>query len=167
MVKRHGPPKLIAQGKQFPFVIVSPQCPMGENWSPETLNALLDEITGKYAIDKDRVYVTGLSMGGYGTWRLAQEYPDRFAAIAPICGGGDPNKVDRIKRLPAWIFHGAKDPVVPVKEAQQMADALKAAGGDVTLTIYPEAEHDSWTQTYDNPELYTWLLRHRRPSGKK
>ena len=161
-VKIHGPPKLVEQRGDFPFVLVSPQCPPGRWWSPEVLSALLDEILHDYSIDEDRVYLTGLSMGGFGTWRLAIEHPDRFAAIAPVCGGGTPYVLDRIKHIPTWVFHGAKDGVVPLSESQRMVDALEACGGNVKFTVYPEAEHDSWTETYDNPELYEWFLSHRR-----
>lgn len=160
-VKVHGPPKLVAAGKEFPFIIVSPQSP-GGGWNTEVLGAMLDDLQQKYAVDTDRVYLTGLSMGGFGTWDMALAYPDRFAAIAPICGGGQPRRVRRIRSIPAWVFHGAKDTTVPIKEGQDMVDALKAAGGDVKFTIYPEAGHDSWTVTYDNPELYTWFLQHKR-----
>jgi predicted peptidase len=160
-VKKHGPPRLISEGKELPFIVVSPQSP-GGGWNTETLGVLLDEVTEKYAVDKDRIYVTGLSMGGYGAWDLTMAFPDRFAAIAPIAGGGTARRVRRIRHVPAWIFHGAKDTAVPLKEGQDMADALKAAGGDVKLTVYPEAGHDSWTETYNNPELYTWLLQHKR-----
>jgi predicted peptidase len=106
-------------------------------------------------------------MGGYGTWDLATLCPNRFAAIAPICGGGNPDKASLLKTTPAWVFHGAKDPLIPIKEAQKMVDALKLAGGNVKFTIYPQAEHDSWTATYNNPELYQWFLKHPRNSDKK
>jgi predicted peptidase len=160
LVKKHGPPKLIAAGTSFPFIMVAPQCPENQWWSEDVLAALLDRIEETYSVDKFRVYVTGLSMGGYGTWRLATLNPDRFAAIAPVCGGGDVSTVCSIKNTPVWAFHGAKDPVVPLQESQQMVDKLKSCGGDVKLTVYPEAGHDSWTETYDNPELYTWMLSH-------
>ncbi len=164
-VKTHGPPKLIAQGKSFPFIIVSPQCPDARaGWDPEALNGLLDDVIAHYSVDEDHVYLTGLSMGGYGTWALASESPHRFAAIAPICGGGsNPRRVARrLRSMPIWIFHGGKDPTVPIKEAQDMVDALKAVGSDVKFTVYPDAGHDSWTVTYDNPDLYTWFLEHKR-----
>lgn len=165
-VKIHGPPKLIAQGKEFPFIVVSPQCPsVREWWSAEVLNGLLDEVSQKYAVDPDRVYLTGLSMGGYGTWNLASTYPDRFAAIAPICGGGLPRYASRLRNLGVWVFHGAKDPVVKLDESEEMVNALKAVGAEVRFTVYPEAQHDSWTETYNNPELYEWLLQHRRKSA--
>jgi predicted peptidase len=162
LVKKHGPPKLIAQGQDFPMIIVSPQCPRNQWWQKFKLNALLDEIARKYHVDEDRVYVTGLSMGGFGTWELAAEVPDRLAAIVPICGGGDARSVRRFSRLPVWVFHGAKDPVVPVQRSEEMVEALKRHGADVKFTVYPEGEHDSWTETYANPELYKWLLQQRR-----
>ncbi|WP_290663351.1 prolyl oligopeptidase family serine peptidase [Ignavibacterium sp.] len=163
LVKRNGPPKLIEEGKNFPFILVSPQCPEQTRWNYQTqsLIALLDEIESKYRVDKNRIYVTGLSMGGQGTWSLALTQPNRFAAIAPICGWTDTWEVCKIKHLPVWVFHGAKDNVVPVTESQQMFDALKQCGAEnIKLTIYPEANHDAWTETYNNPELYNWLLSH-------
>jgi len=163
-VKIHGPAKLVDKGKSFPFILVTPQCPAGHWWPFEDLNPLLDEIIARYRVDVDRVYLTGLSMGGAGTWTWAILRPDRFAAIAPICGPAEPLLAERIKDIPVWAFHGAKDPVVSVRESETMVDALRKAGGDVKLTIYPEATHDSWTATYDNPELYDWLLSHRRKS---
>ncbi len=160
----HGPTKLIKQGKEFPFIIVSPQCPENQWWDIESLDLLLKDISRQYRVDENRVYLTGLSMGGYGTWAMAMEYPHRFAAIAPICGGGNPVTAEKIKHLPTWVFHGAKDDVVPLKNSQDMVDALKEAGGDVKFTIYPEAQHDSWTETYNNPELYEWFLSHSKNS---
>jgi predicted peptidase len=162
LVKKHGPPKLIAAGKDFPFVVVSPQCPKERWWEPTELVALLDEIASKHRIDPDRVYVTGLSMGGFGTWRLAAYAPDRLAAIAPICGGGEKYWAKQFAHVPVWAFHGAKDTGVPLERSEQMVEALKKADGDAKLTVYPEAAHDSWTETYDNPDLYRWLLEQRR-----
>ncbi len=124
------------------------------------LVALLDEVSATYAIDDDRLYVTGLSMGGYGTWGLAARQPNRFAAIAPICGGGDPTKAASFAHVPVWAFHGGKDSVVPVRRTQEMIEALRATGAEARLTIYPDADHDSWTETYANPKLYEWLLSH-------
>jgi predicted peptidase len=163
-VKVHGPPKLIAAGKQFPFVCVSPQCPEDSWWDATQLLALLDEIVRTHKIDEDRIYVTGLSMGGFGTWELAARAPKRFAAIAPICGGGEAIglRVRRFAHLPVWAFHGAKDTAVPLERSQQMIDVLKKEGGEPKLTIYPDVAHDSWTETYNNPELYEWLLAQRR-----
>jgi predicted peptidase len=162
LVKKHGPPKLIAEGKEFPFIVVSPQCPQSQSWEPIELTALLDEVSRTQKVDPDRIYVTGLSMGGFATWELAAFASDRIAAIAPICGGGEPYWTRRFAHLPTWAFHGAKDQGVPVERTQQMIDALTKNGGTPKLTIYPDAEHDSWTETYNNPEFYKWLLAQKR-----
>jgi predicted peptidase len=167
-LKVHGLPKLVAQGQDFEFIVVSPQCPEGKWWvgMDAHIIALIEETMEKYNIDKNRIYLTGLSMGGYGTWSITAGYPERFAAVAPICGGGQPYLAQHIKDVPVWAFHGAKDEVVPRKQSQQMVDAVTAAGGSAKLTIYPEAGHDSWTQTYANPEFYTWLLSHSKKKDK-
>jgi predicted peptidase len=101
-------------------------------------------------------------MGGFATWDLAAEYPKVFAAIAPICGGGNPDKAQAYVGIPTWVFHGAKDGTVRVEESQKMVDAIKAAGGDPKFTIYPDAGHDSWTATYDNPEFYEWMFAQKK-----
>ena len=168
-VKKHGPPKLIAAGKNFPFIIVSPQSPRG-GWDPEALDALVGEVIKNHRVDKDRVYLTGLSMGGGGTWTLAAAHPERFAAIAPVCGAfrapdGGKAAAQKIKDLPAWVFHGAKDTTVPIARSEEMVKSLKDAGADVKFTVYPDAGHDSWTETYDNPELFTWFLSHKRKAN--
>ncbi len=160
-VKVHGPPKVVETKPDFPFILVSPQSP-GRGWNPEILNALLDDIIHTYRVDPDRVYLTGLSMGGFGTWELAAAHPEKFAAIAPICGGGNPQNAKKLAHLPIWVFHGAKDPTVPIARSQEMVDALKAVGANVKFTVYPEALHDSWTATYNNPEFYQWLLEQKR-----
>jgi predicted peptidase len=164
-VLKHGPPKLAEEGKAFPFIVVSPQTTV-RYWNPDYLNALLDELVSTYRVDPDRIYLTGLSMGGYGTWSWAAAHPERFAAIVPICGGGNPENADRLKDLPIWVFHGAKDKDVKLEKSEEMVKAIKEAGGDPKFTVYPEAEHDSWTETYNNPELYTWLLSHKRGDTK-
>jgi predicted peptidase len=167
----HGPPKNIAHDPDFPFVVVSPQCPEGEIWSGDLLLGLLDEVIRDLKIDSQRVYLTGLSMGGYGTWDLGLRHPERFAAIVPICGGGElidillseGARAQALKSLGVWAFHGGKDPVVPLQESQRLVDALKKVGvQDVKLTVYPEAGHDSWTEAYNDPKLYEWLLSHQR-----
>ena len=161
-VKRHGIPKIVETWDRFPFIAVSPQCPANQYWLADLLNELLDEIEGAHRIDTDRVYLTGISMGGYAAWQTAIEYPDRFAAIAPVCGGGNPDEVCRIRHVPVWAFHGAKDPIVPLSESEEMVNALRKCGGDARLTVYPEAGHDSWTETYNNPGLYEWFMSHSR-----
>jgi len=172
----HGPLSLVKQRREFPFIIAAPQCPEGQDWSNEPLLKLLDHVTKKFAVDTNRVYLTGLSMGGYGTWRLGLAQPEKFAAIVPICGGGalidvilsGPGKGAAFKSLPVWAFHGAKDSVVPLDESERMVNALKKLGvKEVKLTVYPEADHNSWTETYDNPEVYEWLLAHARSGGRE
>lgn len=164
LIKKHGIPKIVEEQEDFPFITISPQCPESTYWPVETgaLNALLDEVIAKYAVDPRRVYLTGLSMGGYGAWVLATVSPERFAAVAPICGGGIPVMAPRLIDVPVWAFHGAKDDVVPLAESERMVEKLREAGGNVRFTVYPEATHDSWTETYDNPELYEWFLSHRK-----
>lgn len=167
----HGPPKIVKTKPDFQFIVVSPQCPNGQSWNDDTVLALLDEISAKYKVDKSRVYLTGLSMGGFGSWSLATSHPERFAAVAPICGGGDPirilladkKRIELLKSLPIWAFHGAKDNVVKLERSEQMVNAFKKIGNDAKLTVYPEAGHDSWTEAYNNPELYEWFLQHTRP----
>ena len=161
LVAKHGPPK-VAGTMNLPFIVVSPQCPADRWWDVEALKYLLDDIFKKYNIDKSRVYLTGLSMGGYGTWEMAWKYPEIFAAVAPVCGGGNKHRVELMKNIPVWAFHGAKDDVVPLGTGKEMVDALKECGGDVKFTVYPEANHDSWTETYNNPELYKWFLEHKK-----
>lgn len=162
LVTIHGPPKLVKNGKQFPFIVVSPQCPKEQLWQPVELTALLNEVEKKYRVDKDRIYVSGLSMGGFGTWALAAYTPYRFAALVPICGGGEKFWVKKIKHVPIWVFHGAKDTAVPLNRSETLVDVLKKAKADVTFTIYPDAGHDSWTETYNNPKVYEWLLQQKR-----
>lgn len=161
-VKLHGPPQLVDEGKKFPFIIVSPQSPSENGWKVDVLNALLEEIKKNYRVDADRVYLTGLSMGGYGTWSWAQQYSYQFAAIAPICGGGDASKAWALRHIPTWCFHGAKDNVVSPSASIQMVDSLKKYSKDVQLTLYPDANHNSWDTTYNNEALYSWLLSHKR-----
>jgi predicted peptidase len=123
---------------------------------------LLDDISVKYRIDPDRICVTGLSMGGFGTWALALAHPDRFSAIAPICGGGDPPDASRLKKLPIWAFHGGKDDTVPTELSVKMVEAVHKAGGHAHLTIFPNDGHNSWTDAYDTEALYAWLLAQKR-----
>lgn len=163
----HGPARHVREGERFPFVLVAPQAPAGAWWDPQALGALLDHAEQTYRIDPDRVYVTGLSMGGYGTWALAEAFPDRFAAIAPVCGGGTPSRICPAAEagLPVWAFHGALDDVVPLQRSLEMVQRYQRCGGVARLTVYPDAGHDSWTATYANPELYAWLLAQRRPAA--
>lgn len=127
----------------------------------DAIMALLDEIISEYPVDPKSVYLIGASMGGYGAWDLAIKYPERFAALVPICGGGAPKQAYILKNVPVWAFHGAEDDIVPLKETLNMVEALKKHGGKVELTVYPDTGHDIGTTTYNNPLLYEWLLRHK------
>lgn len=159
LVKVHGPPKRVEAGEKFPFIIASPQCPNGDWWSDQPVLELIDHLEKSYRVDKSRIYLTGLSMGGYGTWHFATKAPHRFAAVAPVCGGGIPFRMRNIPHLPVWAFHGAKDSVVPLDESNRLIEILKKKPNSLAkLTVYPEANHDSWTETYDNPKLYEWFL---------
>jgi predicted peptidase len=167
----HGPLSLVKQGTNFPFIIVAPQCPPGQIWENEPLLQLLQSVEQKYRVDEKRIYLTGLSMGGYGTWKLGLAQPGKFAAIAPICGGcnmidvllGPGDKGGAFKSLPVWAFHGAKDDVVPLSESERVVEGLRKGGvREVKFTVYPEARHDSWKEAYKTPELYEWMLSKSR-----
>lgn len=169
-VATHGPPKIVERQPGFPFIVVSPQCPSGQIWCGDVLMSLVEDVIESYRVNPGRVYLTGLSMGGYGVWNLALSFPERFAAAAPICGGAEvlkillagPKALRSIRSLGVWAFHGAKDPIVPLSESERVVAALRQAGNPAKLTVYPEAGHDSWTETYENPELYRWFLTHKR-----
>lgn len=158
----HGPGKHIKEGKQYPFILIAPQCPEMQWWQADELIALLNYAEENFLVDLDRIYVTGLSMGGMGTFELAAKIPDRLAAVAPICGRGNPHHAPRFKKLPLWAFHGDADNVVPQRGSIEMVEAINAAGGEAKLTIYPGVGHDSWSETYANPEFWEWLLSHKR-----
>ncbi len=162
LVKQQGLPQRVANGWCPPFVLVSPQT-RTPPWNSDDLIALFDQIQQDLDIDADRVYVTGLSLGGAGTWALAAAHPDRFAAAVPICGYGDPETAGQLRSLPIRVYHGGKDDAVPLVCSQEMVDAVSALNGNVQFTVYPEAEHDCWTQAYASAELYDWMLSQRRP----
>ncbi len=165
-VKIHGPPKLVETNPgDFPFVVISPQAenfgPYVDRWNPKLLVELVDHVAGKYAVDPDRLYVTGLSMGAYGTLRMLAHYPEKFAAALPICGGAWLHYGEPLARIPLWIIHGDADGAVPVEYSTQLVKAIRDKKGQPRLTILENVGHDSWTQTYANPEYYQWLLSHR------
>jgi predicted peptidase len=162
VVKKWGPPRLIERGENFPFLIVSPQCPEAESWpQPQqqaTLLALLDQLSKNYKVDDTRIYLAGLSMGGFGAWRLAADHPERFAAIVPICGGGKVDDADKLKSLPIWVFHGTADPTVPLQRSTEMVEAIKKAGGaNIRFTTLEGIGHNSWEAAFACPDLYQWL----------
>ena len=147
--------------KNWPCVTVSPQCKKGKAWSALQLMLLLDHIEKKYKIDRTRVYVSGISMGGFGTWSCLQLAPERFTAAAPICGGGKAEGASKLTGIPIWNFHGDKDTAVPIGRSKEIVDAIrKAEGGKIIFTIYEGGGHDVWTRTYENQLLYDWLFSH-------
>ena len=165
VVKKHGPPKLINEGRDLPFITISPQLEEGASWNSARLEATLLEATKGLKIDKSRIYLTGLSLGGFGTWSWAQARPNLFAAIAPIAGFSQTDKACTIKDLPIWAFHGAKDDAVPLAGSADIVKAIEVCGGKPKFTIYPEEGHWSWVPAYNNPELYTWMLSQKNPNG--
>ncbi len=159
-------PAIKKQEKTFPFIVVIPQAET-RGWGADTANAkralaMLDETMKAYKTDEKRVYLTGLSMGGMGTWSNAIAHPDRWAAIVPICGRGDSSKVAAIKDVPCWCFHGDADTAVPVSGSRDMIEALKKAGGNPKYTEYPKVGHNSWDRAYGTKELWTWLLEQKK-----
>jgi predicted peptidase len=164
-----------------PCFVVAPQCPVDSQWvnTPwakgsynldqvpisepmKSVVAILDSLAREFNIDADRVYVSGISMGGFGTWYLAMKYPDRFAAAVPVCGGADPKKAPLISKLPIWTFHAEDDGAVPVSGTREMVAALKAAGSGVKYTEYPAAlgiNHQSWVPAGKTPELWRWVFQ--------
>lgn len=176
----------VSRQKNFPFIVVLPQCPRGRWWPEPQMQAqalkALEQTIEEFNGDKTRIYLTGLSMGGYGLWAIAAANPGMFAAIAPVCGGirpprglpNPPGTIDtnavadpyteaakKIGKTPVWVFHGSADSVVPVTESQKMVEALKAAGGRVRYTEYAGVGHNSWDRAYSEAELFTWLLSYR------
>ncbi len=151
---------------KWPFVVIIPQKPpQKRGWDAydDLLMAMLDTTKKDYNVDSSRLYLTGLSMGGYGTWALGAKHPALFAALVPICGGGNPSDAAILKNIPIWAFHGEADNVVPTQKSRDMVDAIKAAGGaDVMLTTYPGVGHNSWDNAYGDPKLSEWLLQHKR-----
>ncbi len=159
-------PAIKKRQKTFPFLAVFPQS-QKRTWKADSADgqralAILAEVEKSYKVDSARIYLTGLSMGGYGTWSLAAAYPERWAAIAPICGGGDPKQAAKIKHLPCWCFHGDADKAVPVARSRDMIQALKDAGASPRYDEYPGVGHNSWDRAYGNEELYTWFLQQKR-----
>ncbi len=167
VLRKYGIPKVVDDNPAADYIAISPQCPLDYEWPDltTTLAHLVDHVTAHLPVALDQVYLTGLSMGSRGGWLLAVDNPDRFAAIALICGRiPAPDFLERVpvlKDKPIWVFHGAKDPVVPVENSEKIVATLQAAGGNPRLTIYPEADHNSWTAAYNDPELYTWLFSQR------
>jgi predicted peptidase len=179
---KHGVVQIITSAEKLgtPVFLIAPQCPAGLWWSPidasktrltaanqpnvllDAMLALVTEIQKTHPVDPKRFHVTGISMGGFGTWDLLGRAPDRIASAVPICGGGDPTLAIKFKDIPIWAFHGEADNVVPVSATRVMIETLEKTGGKPKATYYPGAGHDSWTRTYDNPEVIRWMLAHSK-----
>jgi predicted peptidase len=144
------------------MIVVAPQCRPRRQFDPDDVLVLVDHIIEEFHVDVTRIYLTGYSLGGRGTWDVAMANPERFAAIAPVCGAADSAHVEALKAVPVWAFHGAKDCVIPIRSTQTMINALQAAGGHARLTIYSDRGHDIGGLIYGNAELYMWLLSQRR-----
>jgi predicted peptidase len=178
----HGMKDFASDGNRakYPAFVVAPQCPEGQQWvnvpwsddrhtlpaqpsdSMRLSLALVDSLVKELPVDKSRIYVTGLSMGGFGTWDAIARRPDFFAAAAPICGGGDRATAKSLAKLPIWIFHGDSDTAVKTQRSRDMVAALKAAGGEPKYTEYPRTGHDSWSPTYRDPKFMEWLFAQQR-----
>lgn len=156
-VKQYGLPYFLDKGKKLDFIVVAPQCPWGKNWASENwLDTIYAEISTQYRIDSARVYLTGMSLGGFGTWELANRYPHTFAAIAPLCGGAKDEWADNLTHLPIWVFHGAKDKQVPVSRSDRMVKALEKREAPVTYSRLAGKGHDIH-RVYDDDRLYKWF----------
>jgi len=195
LLKLHGPPRVIAEGPDLEtltdrFIVLSPQYNTWY-WSTkfDAMDTLLDDIQEAYAVDSRRIYLTGISMGGFGTWRYALRHPDRFAALAPFAGGWNyvvestyvgygqagvsivldtspPDNLCDLREVPSWVFHGAQDVGIPAKEtAEILVKVLQACGGNVRYTLYPDKAHDVWTDAYADRALYDWFLEQRGPGN--
>jgi predicted peptidase len=166
---------LNANRMKYPCFVIAPQCPKKQQWI-EAYNAplsakptkpmqqfidLLENVLKEFPIDTDRIYITGVSMGGYGTWELISRFPNKFAAAVPVCGGGDLKMISAIKDIPIWAFHGAKDGVVPPEKSRRMIKALQEAGAQPGYTEYPEVDHPSWVHAYKDPYLMIWMFRQK------
>jgi predicted peptidase len=158
-LRLRGLPARIDQGLDFPAIVVSPQCPLGKSWSPGELLSLIEAVERQFRVG--RVAVTGYSMGGFGAWALVKAAPGKIEAIAPLCGGGNEADAKNFKDVPVWAFHGAKDRVVPLSSSQRMVEAVRQAGGEAKLTIFPDAGHDITSLVYGEGEVYVWLLTPR------
>ena len=154
--------------RKYPCFVAAPQCPSGRWWtdSLDLVAELLTQLQKDYRVDARRIYVTGLSMGGFGTFELATRSPELFAAAAPICGGGDPTRAKSLTELPLWVFHGDADRVVPAGLSRTMVKSIQEAGGMPKFTEYPGVGHDCWTQTYADPAFHEWLFAQQKPENK-
>lgn len=163
-LKTNGPPKLLAEGKQFPFLVLAPQHPHPKKWwNIRAVMNLLDTVIEENRVDRDRIYLTGLSRGGSAAWELAVQYPETFAAMMVVCGMTPVPYAHWInKNMPIWVFHGALDKVIPIDHSEKMVAKLKEMGYPVRFTRYEDVAHNAWEQAYTTEEVYTWFMKHKR-----
>jgi predicted peptidase len=166
-IKAYGLPYLIEKGEKYDFIVVSPQCPPSKSWNTENwFEPLYNELLSKYKIDTNRIYLTGMSLGGYGAWNTAMEYPDKFAAVIPLCGGGNVRDVCNISHMPVWAFHGTADTLVPISETEKLVNQLKKCNGNVKFSRL-EGKGHSIQWVYEDKEVYSWMLNQKKKPGKK
>lgn len=163
-VLRFGPPKVVAEGRDLPCIIVSPQVPRGYFWFRESNWTLeiLEKAMRDYRVDRQRVHITGNSMGAYGALLMAAREPGLFASCVPVCGGIDYVDSIRLRDVPIWAFHGDADPIIPVEESKRLVELVKKVGGNARLTLYPGVGHNSWDRAYSDPELWAWMLAQKK-----
>lgn len=163
-LKRHGIPKYYERLRKLPVITLSPQCEEGKVWVTQVyeLKNLIDKIVREYPVDRKRIALTGLSMGGFGAWELAMDFPDCFSCLVPICGGGTAWRAALLKEIPIRAFHGAKDEDVNCFYSQDMVNSVNAAGGYAELTVYPDLHHNSWAAAYENTDVIDWMIRQKR-----
>ncbi len=163
-VKANGPPKLIVEGKQFPFIILAPQNPYKKKWwNTRAVMQLLDTVLAQNRVDPNRIYLTGLSRGGGAAWELAVQYPEKFAAMAVVCGMAPVPYATWIdKDMPIWVFHGTADESIPFSESDDMVKKLRELGHPVRFTAYKGGGHNAWDQAYNTPGLYDWFMEQER-----
>lgn len=169
LIKRQALPKMVVEDNaEFPFIMIMPQLPeIEEEWYTKDLLTLVEEIESEFSVDENRIYLTGISLGGNGSWKLAMEFPEKFAAVVPISGWGDTSKVCRLKNANVWAFHGMKDTLILPERTIEMVDRLKLCNPNVKITLYPKATHNAWTDTYHNPEFMDWFLQQKKTKQKK
>lgn len=172
LLKRNGFPRNLEGDESFPFIFIMPQCPSSTEWyytnadNVTAMHTFLDDLVARFPIDTNRIYITGLSMGGIGSWYFAIKLPTRFAALVPVSFRGDGWSPAPAASIPVWAFHGAKDGVIPLAKAQAIVDQFIAVGGNIRFTVYSDGSHDgsTWTVTYNNPDVYDWMLRKKKPA---
>jgi predicted peptidase len=159
-IKQFGPPSLLTEGLNIPMLILAPQHPHAKQlWNVHAVKQLLDYVALHNRVDPSRIYLTGLSRGGFACWELALNYPETFAAMAVVCGMSPKPYASWLnKQMGIWLFHGTHDPVIPFEESRQMTDRLRQLGYDVTFTTYKEQGHEIWNRAYSTPELFRWFL---------